>query len=78
MKRIDECGSMAVLVALLVVGILLVMGAYRSIIGGLFFLVLGSPDKEVFFAGLGITGRRGFLYQFIQRICRDAVFTNSK
>lgn len=29
MKRIDECGSMAVLVALLVVGILLVMGAYR-------------------------------------------------
>ena len=29
MKRIDECDSMAVLVALLVVGILLVMGAYR-------------------------------------------------
>ena len=29
MKRIDECGSMAVLTALLVVGILLVMGAYR-------------------------------------------------
>ena len=54
------------------------MRTYRSIIGGLFFLVLGSPDKEVFFAGLGITGRRGFLYQFIQRICRDAVFTNSK
>ena len=30
MKRIDECDSMAVLVALLVVGILLVMGARRS------------------------------------------------
>ena len=29
MKRIDECTDMAVLVALLVVGILLVMGAYR-------------------------------------------------
>ena len=29
MKRIDECDNMAVLVALLVVGILLVMGAYR-------------------------------------------------
>ena len=29
MKRIDECGSMAVLTALLVVGILLGMGAYR-------------------------------------------------
>ena len=29
MKRIDECGSMAVLTALLVVGILLVMGGYR-------------------------------------------------
>ena len=29
MKRIDECTNMTVLVALLVVGILLVMGAYR-------------------------------------------------
>ena len=29
MKRIDECTNMAVLVALLVLGILLVMGAYR-------------------------------------------------
>ena len=29
MKRIDECTDMTVLVALLVVGILLVMGAYR-------------------------------------------------
>ena len=29
MKRIDECMDMTVLVALLVVGILLVMGAYR-------------------------------------------------
>ena len=29
MKRIDECDNMTVLVALLVVGILLVMGAYR-------------------------------------------------
>ena len=29
MKRIDECADMTVLVALLVLGILLVMGAYR-------------------------------------------------
>ena len=29
MKRIDECTDMTVLVALLVLGILLVMGAYR-------------------------------------------------
>ena len=33
MKRIDECASMAVLVALLGVGVLRVMGACRSVCG---------------------------------------------
>ena len=32
MKRIDECTDMTVLVALLVLGILLVMGAYRCLL----------------------------------------------